>query len=78
MITMNRRRIVITGLGILSPLGKGTNINWSRILNGESAITSLPHDFFSSNHDVPVKIVGQINKCEKDGWSKADIVKKVT
>jgi len=34
---MNNRRVVITGLGAVSPFGKGTDIFWDNIVNGVSA-----------------------------------------
>ena len=30
------RRVVITGLGMISPLASGVEETWSRILNGDS------------------------------------------
>lgn len=35
------RRVVITGTGMLSPLGCGTEITWKRILNGENAAARI-------------------------------------
>ncbi len=35
---MAKRRVVVTGLGMLSPLGNDVDTTWQRILNGESGI----------------------------------------
>lgn len=51
------RRIVVTGLGVVSPLGSGTEIAWSRLLAGRSGITALPADLAP---DVPAQIAGQV------------------
>jgi len=38
---MNKRRVVITGLGIVSPVGNNVNDAWSNIINGISGIASI-------------------------------------
>lgn len=38
---MSRRRVVITGLGIVSPVGIGVKENWSNILAGKSGIDRI-------------------------------------
>ncbi|MDR0466045.1 MAG: beta-ketoacyl-[acyl-carrier-protein] synthase II, partial [Deltaproteobacteria bacterium] len=35
---MNRKRVVITGLSAISPLGGDLRTNWSRLTAGESGI----------------------------------------
>ncbi|HEY8189443.1 MAG TPA: beta-ketoacyl synthase N-terminal-like domain-containing protein, partial [Micavibrio sp.] len=37
------RRVVVTGMGIVSPLGVGIDRNWSRITNGASGIVRITH-----------------------------------
>src|SRR5947199_86242 len=36
------RRIVVTGLGFVSPLGCGSELAWSRLLSARSGLTALP------------------------------------
>ncbi|KWE50265.1 beta-ketoacyl-[acyl-carrier-protein] synthase II [Burkholderia ubonensis] len=41
---MNSRRIVVTGMGIVSPLGCEVESVWSRLLKGHSGLAGLPDD----------------------------------
>ena len=40
---MSRRRVVVTGIGMLSPLGVDVAQSWSGILAGQSGISSIEH-----------------------------------
>ena len=51
------RRVVVTGLGILTPLGCGVEATWKRLLAGESGARKIDHFDVS---DIPCKIAMQI------------------
>ena len=38
---MSRRRVVVTGLGLVTPIGIGVNESWNNALNGVSGITKI-------------------------------------
>ena len=64
------KRIVVTGMGLISPLGSGVRHNWERLIAGESGIHSIQAFDVS---DLPVKIgaadpVGN----ESDGYFDVD------
>ena len=40
---MNTRRVVITGMGLITPLGNDLNTSWNAIKNGKSGIETLDH-----------------------------------
>jgi 3-oxoacyl-[acyl-carrier-protein] synthase II len=57
------RRIVVTGLGAVSPLGCGVETVWQRLLAGRSGIRLLPDEMTA---DVPAKIGGRVLGLEDD------------
>ena len=54
---MFKRRVVVTGIGIISPLGLGQKINWKRLISGESGIDTIK-SFDTS--ELTCKIGGEI------------------
>ncbi|MCC7583115.1 beta-ketoacyl-ACP synthase II [Serratia sp. Lou2A] len=60
---MSHRRIVITGMGAVSPLGCGVETIWQRLLKGESGIRALPDEIVA---DLPVKVGGQVPELAQD------------
>ncbi|RPD36785.1 beta-ketoacyl-[acyl-carrier-protein] synthase II [Candidatus Liberibacter solanacearum] len=52
------RRVVVTGLGMITPLGCGVDISWSRLIAGEVGIRHLDKKF--SLEGLPSKIAGTI------------------
>ena len=60
---MNNRRVVITGLGLVSPLGLGVDYCWEKLLIGESGISEI--DTFDVT-DLPCKIAGLVPKGSKE------------
>jgi 3-oxoacyl-[acyl-carrier-protein] synthase II len=61
--TQNSTRIVITGMGIASPLGCGIELVWQRLLAGQSGIRQLPDEIVS---DLPVKAGGLVPTIGED------------
>lgn len=52
------RRVVVTGMGVLSPFGRGVEHNWENVIAGKSAIRRIDEDI--NLMDVPVKIGGMV------------------
>ncbi|UWI83321.1 beta-ketoacyl-ACP synthase II [Wolbachia endosymbiont of Howardula sp.] len=53
------RRIVITGVGLITPLASDVSNTWSRLIKGESGIRAIDVDRFDTS-DLPCKVAGQI------------------
>ncbi|KFB88876.1 hypothetical protein CR62_23825, partial [Serratia grimesii] len=66
---MNNRRIVITGMGAVSPLGCGVEAIWQRLLKGQSGIRPLPEEIVA---DLQVKVGGQVPSLEQDAEAGFD------
>jgi len=55
---MSKRRVVITGLGLVSPVGTGVSTAWKNLIAGKSGITRITK-FDPSN--FPCQIAGEVN-----------------
>jgi len=58
------RRVVVTGLGMVSPLGCSVELTWKRILNGESGARKI--DTFDVS-DLPSKIACLVQRGDGSG-----------
>ncbi len=52
------RRVVVTGMGLLSSIGNNKEITWDNLINAKSGIKRIDHFDVS---DLPAKIAGYIN-----------------
>ncbi|WP_416310904.1 beta-ketoacyl-ACP synthase II [Pseudomonas sp. W03] len=58
-----RKRVVVTGMGAVTPLGRGVELVWQRLLAGASGIRALPEELIG---DLAVRIGGQVPGLETD------------
>lgn len=57
------RRIVVTGLGAVTPVATGVEVPWSRLLAGRSGIRRLPDNVAG---DQPAKVGGLVPSLDDD------------
>ncbi len=69
MSNIQRQRIVITGMGIASPLGCGTNLVWQRLLAGQSGIRALTDEAYA---ELPAKVAGLVPDISEDAEGGLD------
>lgn len=68
-----RRRVVVTGVGVVSPIGCDTSTAWNNILNGHCGIRSLESQQYES---LPCKIAAKISEEDlklTDHFSKSEL-----
>jgi 3-oxoacyl-[acyl-carrier-protein] synthase II len=62
------RRVVVTGLGVVSPLGCGVELVWSRLLSGRSGLRALPNWAAS----LPARVAGLVPDKAEDAQGGFD------
>ncbi len=68
------RRVVVTGMGVISPLGCGTDHNWSALISGASGLRTI-RSFDAS--DLPSQVAGEIPQFPVDRYIEHKEQKKM-
>ena len=71
---MAKRRVVVTGLGMLTPLGNDVESTWQGLLNGKSGIQTITHFDTSS---FGTKFAGLLNDFDASAYMPAKDAKKM-
>jgi len=73
MARSDRRRVVVTGVGLVSPVGVGTSATWEALLAGASGIGPITK--FDTER-YPSKIAGEVKGFDPEQWMEKKEVKK--
>ena len=65
------RRVVVTGIGLITPLGQGTEITWAAILAGKSGIGKVTT--FDASVDYACQVAGEVPRIDGRGGGGPDI-----
>ncbi|OLY77628.1 3-oxoacyl-[acyl-carrier-protein] synthase, mitochondrial [Smittium mucronatum] len=65
-MAVNKRRVVVTGLGLVSPLGIGAKYVWNKLLGGHSGVTSLIPLFPGVYDKLPITIAGVVPRSKEE------------
>jgi len=68
------RRVVVTGLGIVSPLGTGTEKNWAAVTSGQSGVGTITR--FDAS-DLPSQIAGEVKDFNAEDFIAKKEIKKM-
>ncbi len=64
---VNNKEVVITGVGVVSPIGTGKEAYWDSLRNGRSGVGPLS---FAADTDLPVKFGGEIKEFDPKQFVK--------
>ncbi|CAL7962031.1 3-oxoacyl-(acyl carrier protein) synthase 2 [Alphaproteobacteria bacterium] len=68
------RRVVVTGIGLITPLGLGVDVSWNNLVSAKSGIKIIPETLFDTN-GLNCKIAAYIPTKQEDselGFDPAD------
>jgi 3-oxoacyl-[acyl-carrier-protein] synthase II len=71
---MSKRRVVVTGMGIVSPVGNSLSTAWDSIINGRSGIGPITH--FDTT-GFATRIAGQVRDFDPTTWIPAKDARKM-
>ncbi len=68
------RRVVVTGVGVISALGTGNDKNWAALTNGQSGIATITR--FDAS-DLPTQIAGEVKDFNPEDFIDKKEIKKM-
>src|SRR5216684_5995626 len=71
--SMTKRRVVVTGIGMVSPLGIGNEPTWQGLIEGRSGVGRITK-FDATNYAC--QIAGEVRGFEPEAWIEKKEVKK--
>ncbi len=71
---MKQRRVVITGLGMITPLGTGTEKSWKGLIEGRSGISNITHFDMPA---IPSQVAGEVRDFNIDDFIDTKEQKKM-
>ncbi|MFN3739102.1 MAG: beta-ketoacyl-ACP synthase II [Thermodesulfovibrionales bacterium] len=71
---MNKRRVVVTGLGLVTPLGIGVQETWNALIEGRSGVGRITH-FDASTY--PVQIAAEVKNFDPSQYIPDKEIKKM-
>ncbi|KAL6585691.1 Protein TRANSPORT INHIBITOR RESPONSE 1 [Orobanche minor] len=69
-----QRRVVVTGMGVETPLGHDPDVFYNNLLEGVSGISEI--EAFDCSH-FPTRIAGEIKSFSTDGWVAPKLSKRM-
>jgi len=71
---MATRRVVVTGLGLITPLGTGVEKSWEALVRGDSGIGQITR--FDPS-EIPVRIAGEVDDFDPEKYIEYKEIKKM-
>jgi 3-oxoacyl-[acyl-carrier-protein] synthase II len=71
---MDKKRVVVTGLGLITPLGIGVKTTWENLVNGKSGIRKITGFDTSA---FPTQIAGEVENFNPEDYIEVKEVKKM-
>jgi 3-oxoacyl-[acyl-carrier-protein] synthase II len=62
---MSDRRVVVTGVGMMTPVGVGRNASWEALLN---SVNGIDHTTLVETDDLPSRVSGEVTGFDATDW----------
>ena len=69
-----KRRVVVTGIGMVTPLGNTCQLSWDALKRGKSGVSTVSH---YNTQDNPTKIAATVSNFDPSQWIDRKDLKKI-